>query len=835
MRLLCLPVFLATLALGAQVPDVARQLARQLARQSGPLLLILAEAEAGAPQPLTLRQLVEEDGLEEVRVQSAVVSPKTPRSAEHNRALRSHLGLPAAHWALIAAGGNCVASGTKHLDAAGLKAALESAGLRTAIQNLQAFLRRNPDHLEAREKLLARLRDLADRRTRLVLAEGSHRKPLPPAEARQVVALRDTLPKPDSILTPEQDLRIWGATYLELNRAYQGDDWLAIKLPPEPPRGFLAVQPSAFPMEAASPLMKGLFRRHRAALLAKLREVPEDLNILHHWLWTSLVLEEPLIPTFEGLRTPWTDYQSLRSGKSWPGQVVQRALAAEAAANGDWTRLRRILLLRWQEGAEDRNYSRSVKAAANGEDEQWKEIGLPGLEACLRSGAPQEAGSILDGAMEARAAATFLEEAVSLARRLGRADVARAWQAWSPRSAPPERLWSQATALRSARAPGDLQIEHRPESAEGWTTLSTLVQTIRMHPEDRQRSPMAEEWRRFLGWGPHEPRWAVLDQNARILFQGFEPMDEPAMNAQLKGLNLSDPSLGYLRHMAEARTQAPENPWIRLELAATDLQNYLSAVAIAERFLGTAVDRSQQLDPKLERQLPSRLDQGILAGMAPVLDEGLWKRAGWRVNHSSPSFRNLRPSAGDETIARRWVEALETALARTPTRRCLWSLWSQWRKLLPGYPVEPFLDRLELDPLARAGMHLAWPEGPWPPEPALDALIDQAQGSGRWEAVEKRLRGLWEEQLQSAENLLGPRGQSQQASRLFGHSGLRLAHVLLSMGRPEEADRILEAALKAGLSGRREAAQLAAMNDFTALAQRWKPTATESRDSPPQP
>lgn len=829
MQLIHLLALSATLSMGAQTPDVASQ----LARQTNPVLLVLAAPEPGQPKPMTSRELLETDGLEEVRIQTVLANPKSPRSHELNRAYRDHLGLPEAHWALVAPGGACAASGAAHLDAAGLKAALEAARILTPIQKLQAFLRRHPDHLEAREKLLARLRGIADQRTRLVLGEAAHRRP--PPEARQVPVLRDTLPKPGATLTPEQDLRIWSASYLELGRAYKSGDWMEMNLPPDFLRG---MQPAAYPMEAASPLMKGLFRANRNKLLATLREVPEDLNVLNHWMWTSLVLDEPLIPVFESLRPPLNGLRGPAWRGSWPGEPVQRALAAEATAMGDWTRLRRLLIARWADGAEQRKWLRASKVQGSGEADQWQEIGLRALEACLRSGVPEDGAAVLDDALAAKEAAKFLDDAVQLAQRLGHADTAQIWRAWTPRPSLPQVLWGQTTALRSSKTPGRLELVYRLPAPETEAASSFQALTIRLHPEDPQRSDLADAWRHFLGWGPLDLRWAVLDLEGRILRQGFEPMDEKAVGKELEEL-LPNPSDGYRKSLENARALANDSPWLRLELAMQDQTTFLYTAEQLERMRRYFAERKQPVDPGFEKAMQSRLGPDLLNRMEPILEEGIWKRAGWRVTSLGPGNPGLFNVPGAETAARHWVEALQDALRRKPTRGDFWILWAQWLKLLPDHPIPPFLDQLHLDPLASgADPDPLWGLGAvWPPGAALGAMTDQALASGRWEILEKLLRGLWAEGLRSGEaaGQAIPSGRSNLANRVFRHSGIRLAYAFFQQGRPEEADKVLEAALQAGLGSRQMAATMASNMNFTELAKHWNPPPAQPKDRPQQP
>jgi hypothetical protein len=807
-RVLALLVF-ATLTLVAQAQD----LVGSLSLAGRPVLVILADPAHGGRKAVTERELLETDGLEDVWILPVIPDTKQPMSLEVSRNIRTQLGLPEALWVLITSKG-LQASGTTHLDATGLREALAKAGVQTTRQLLQAFLRTHPDHLEAREKLLRQLRDLAERRTLVALPRDSYRKPLPDPNARPLLDKREGLPKPGVSLTSEQDLRIWGTYYQELSRAYANGDWLLLNLPPGLETNTFAVggvqRTQIFPLEAASPLMRGLFRRHRPTLLAALRETPADPNLLNHWLWTSLVLEEPLIPVFDGLKAP-AQLGSLGMGGRWPGVDVDRALAAEATSKGDWVRLRNILVARWVDGTYGRRMNRENRFA-NQDKQQWQELGLPALEACLRSGAPQDADPVLEEISEFKEAATFLAEAVALAQRLGHPDVARAWGGIVPRPSLPRPIYGPAQGFTTSLKPGWVWVRN------------SASQAILLNPEDPQKDHQAEQWRKYLGWGPKELRWAVLDPKGKVLIQGMEPMDEQATKAALAAFNLPDPREEQWRREETLRAQGVEDPWLRPELLLRELQRQGSELRFAAEQRKRNAEAKRPVDPRLEKVLADGISLQSLGRFEGSLEEGIWARAGWLSTHGWGMTELTQPSpAGTEFLGRRWVAALEALLERRPTNDSLWQLWAGWLSVVPEHTVASLLDRLERDPLASQGTEISYGLR-WPPEVFLEALMTRAQAS----VAEKVLRPVWAEGLQALRNpdpsysgakeMRGPLVESA-----FRRSGLRLAQALFAQDRAQEADRILEEALEAGLSSRSQAGQMATSSGFPDLGKRWNP------------
>src|SRR5512133_3893112 len=108
-----------------------------------------------------------------------------------------------AHWALVDAKGRVKAEGAETPMPGALGRAGEQAGPSSRAQELEAFLRQNPDRLDARAALFQEYIAVATRRTQKTLNRPGS-KPASPE------------PVPAKPLDPEADLKIWAAAAQQL-------------------------------------------------------------------------------------------------------------------------------------------------------------------------------------------------------------------------------------------------------------------------------------------------------------------------------------------------------------------------------------------------------------------------------------------------------------------------------------------------------------------------------------------------------------------------------------------------------------------------------------------
>lgn len=798
-----LPILLAAPLL-AQPVDVGAH----LAGQSAPILLILEPSGPERGQRCSDQDLARTEGCEDIRIWEVTPDAKNARRQAIHEAYRVHLGLPRAAWALLDGGGILVANGDRHLDAAGVQKLLATHPLKTPIRELETFLRRRPDHLEARDDLLERLRDRAARRTQLELGKEATRKPLSGTSGQKKLGPTDLLPAKE--LPAELDARIWGRTYQELSLAYRTGDWLRMNLSLSGSPFQLFIRPDRPLLEAASPLLKGLFRKHRPELLAELRRTPADDHLVRHWVWTSLILEEPLLPVFEDLRRP-ESHPGVRGDLSWPQPDVMEALIAEAERTEGWQRLAPTLVRNWHARAGYRQANRlnqsMLRAGSDIDIQEWKAIGRAAVQACLRCGREEDATGIVDGLREALDPKPLLAEAAALAKASGREDLAEAWANLEPRMALPEVFWGDYAVVRTRSGhAGVFMPLDRSDSdrglGSGWSTGS--VQSISLQGESIHGNEKA--WRAFLRWPAGEARWALVHKTGKVEIEGVEPLDAAALTQEIARRGLKQP---HLEQPAYARA---EDPIREMESLIGVLSQWrMRWVQWSGGHLAQASRAPQEPSPEDTRRFRE------------ALEGECWMRPGIRgmdsVIELGPQQSLQVPQAWVESVARPWLDAVEEALVRTPQRDSLWNLWSQWRFLMPDRPLEPFLGRLERAPFADRPLSGVMASA-WPPPKAVRAL---ARSEG-WDRLERWMRPAWDSVLAAQRPAPGRPPKTAEPWRIesgFRETGIYLAAALLGQGRGEDADRVLAEALQLGLKDRAQASRLASLAKQKALAERW--------------
>lgn len=742
-----------------------------LGRLQVPVLMTFEKAPEDRPWPTQL------DILGEEALQGVGRWDVSGKRAEVE-ALRRHLALPQAHWVVVGQGGRMLGSGAGPLSLSAFNELLQASGFVSPIQALRTFLKRVPDHLEARERLFQLLREQARALTAARFGDGAM-PGLKQGRTTSLPAVQQGLPKAGLELKGAEDLRIWGGLYRELERAYASGDWLHRQ------HGMLAGGPL---WEATSPLMRGLLRRHRPTLLAHLRETPWDVNLLRHWSWASVVLGEPLIPTFESLPPhPEMPKGAMEGSADWPGVSIQAALAFEARAMGDLARHGRVMISLWQQGGQWRAFDLGgtwLKRA-------WTDLALPGLESLLRAGIP-EAGDIFFQDLGGHSGASErVAEAVALAERLGRVDVAREWQSRRLRPGLPVSL-IHFPGLLVTTASRDPNLTYTPVRKEGQPLMTYGFSRVLLASRGGWEGARADRWRAFLGWGAGDTRWALLDHRGRLLLEGSEPMNPVEVQARVNALDLTlDPPLAY---------DKIRDPWLRHILMGEELGMILHGLDWRAGRGGKA-SAEANLDPWTER----------IRALDPLREAGLWRRPQSRFSWGSVAATPVE-DARVVHPARAWVEVLEGELALRPRSQGLWSLWGQWVSLVPDPAFAALQARLERHPLDAE---------PWPPAPLIEQWLCHARARGQWAVVLEVAGPRWEEAIKAAAE---PQWRGS-AWGVWQTLGLPLAEALLQQGRGEEADRVLLQVEALGMD--RETA-VGRAHAYPLLRGRWKPPVDRS-------
>jgi len=377
---------------------------RELKRNRLGTWLVLEDDDAawGA----ALRAALEDEALVTLNLPSKVVTGGKKADALAQILRDRYSWAKGAHWALVDAKGSLLVEGTSQPTTKELKAAAERAGITSRSQELEAFLRQNPDHLEAQGALLKELVAVANRRTAQALG-----KPLEKAREKPEAGTSGT-PEPPRQLDPEADLRIWAPVLQRLDQLFKGP-WREAGIDPA-----IAISLSS---AEHSPALVALLTRHRWDMEEALRHRPNGPEYWFLWLASSRKCGGwPLAPLLHSIQP----LPGSGSGE-WPPTMVLGEFVKDAKARKDWPAIRELLEARWE----------AMKA--DGFDwtgpGSWNLVLAPLVEALVTLG-DVGAADLLLGEVAATSGWSGLPgQARDLANRLKRPDLAARWGALTPK------------------------------------------------------------------------------------------------------------------------------------------------------------------------------------------------------------------------------------------------------------------------------------------------------------------------------------------------------------------------------------------------------------------
>jgi hypothetical protein len=255
-------------------------------------------------------------------------------------ALRRDLGMNfGATWALADSKGFLLAQGDGLPSAENISQGLEKAGIRSPIKVLREFIKRHPDHLDARNDLLSRLREMAEAKTAklLKLEIKTGREASVPFDLMiyyQLTSPRFYLNIPDYKnlkLDEKDDLETWGDYAQELDYLFRTGDWRRADV-------LSLSKLTPIPLEVCSPLMKGAYRRYISQLEAALEERPNNSVLWRTYAWMRCIAEirAPIRPVLDSMAPSPTTYV-------WPPPEVYGIIEIEAREQNRWGELADLL------------------------------------------------------------------------------------------------------------------------------------------------------------------------------------------------------------------------------------------------------------------------------------------------------------------------------------------------------------------------------------------------------------------------------------------------------------------------------------------------------------
>lgn len=333
-------------------------------------------------------------------------------------ALRKH-GLAASpQWFLVDARTDAVlAKGGVLPKALAFARILEAAGFRDRAKALQAYLKRDPDSLEAHDQLLRVLRARGGASALRVMGIQVE-SPRQWLERGEVEAAFEPPPPPDltaaKALSPVQDLEAWSAFTGELDADFRSGRWREMDMP------WLG---EARRLDAASPTLQGLYLRWLPTVEDALREDPSSDPLWLLWGWMSEATGgRRLRPLLASLQP-----SPLTPRSQWPPETAARLLLATAKTPEDWAALKDHYEAVWEDVSRaiwTRHGEANLVLALD-----WSACFGPLIECNLRAGAPQRADALVRNAFTTTHWASLPTKASALAARCGDKVLAARWAA----------------------------------------------------------------------------------------------------------------------------------------------------------------------------------------------------------------------------------------------------------------------------------------------------------------------------------------------------------------------------------------------------------------------
>jgi hypothetical protein len=359
--------------------------------------------DEGAAWGAMVRAALDDDALVSLNLPLKVVSGGKKPDAQA-AILRERYGwAKGAHWALVDAKGFVLIERSSQPTVSGLVSAAEQASVKSRTQELEDFLKLNPDHLEAQCALLRELVSVANRRTLKALGPD----PEKPASASPEVA------EPPRRLEAEADLRIWSPVAQRMDRLFKGG-WREA--------GIDAYGAIATAAAEHSPTMTALLTRYRGDLEEALHRRPNAIEYWFIWLAASRRCGGwPLMPLLQSLQPlPGT------APGEWPPLGALNAAIKDMKERRDWAGIREILEPRWGE-------LRSNDNRLGGGPFLWNGVLSPLVEALVTLGDVGAADQVLSEALGLDGSFNLPGQARDLATRLNRPDLAARWGALTPK------------------------------------------------------------------------------------------------------------------------------------------------------------------------------------------------------------------------------------------------------------------------------------------------------------------------------------------------------------------------------------------------------------------
>ena len=734
------PVFKAIPAILLSVPLMAQSswIAARIGHIEGASYLLYI-GERSDPLYQGLQALLISDELVEMGTELGAIQTSSPNYPN----LARELGLKeGSRWALANSRGRCLLQGIEAPSAAEIREALDEAGAKGPIRVLRDFLKAHPDHLEARQQLLERLRGIAYARTRhaLELTIDDPSGPVwtdPKAYARARSPLPDTSQLEGAQLEPEDDIRIWGPYAQELETLFSSVNWRLIQLPNTPLR---------LPLEACSPTMVLTYRRHNAKVEAWLEELSSDTQVWSYYAWTKGITKQRSVRSLLDRIVP-APYSPLPT-------AAMALLFSEEGMNNNWGFLAETLMSNWpktytQVLSTARNIKRMLESSEGNSrvtyypegvlELTWQQMISPLLESLIRANRIADAETVLRYVARFPEYTSFHRRAAELALGCGRKDLNERWQA-------------AQIAEESADNPetGEL-LSHFYQDG---LSHSYILMLLNANELDYQQvnsllkksrligwrlvcvstgSELSEMVMRREGWLGDSTYWGLLEKNGGFVAHGFGLPDEETLYQALAHNNIETPADILRRFTRQYPTQLEAKQQLLYELKR--LAEHNSKEKLGE---GAGTNTAMLLSEEDDREIWGEYASLYRNFMPYFLSQG---RQQWTWYASPWSSAHFIHSKTMKNVAHQILPQIEESLRRQPTNNFLWEAWVYMSDLLESPRLfRNLMGSLVLSPMDRPS--------DTPPTSARISLLKQYHARENWQGIIDVSEMFWEETLE---------------------------------------------------------------------------------------
>jgi hypothetical protein len=621
-----------------------------------------------------LQALMRTDEFVEMGLSFRLLEPQS----EDAIAVQQELGiLPGRTWVLAERKGFSLLQGEAVPTSEMISQALEKAGIRGPIKLLRDFLKKHPDHLGAKIDLLRCLRELVEIRTikQLKLDINTHfeRSRFQDSSYDYLVQSMvnfdlvdiDTSEFRDKLLEAKDDLEIWGPYAQMLDSLFKSGEWRQWD-------GFDASY--LLPLEASSQTMKTLYKRHLPLLEHALRERPLKKELWQTFGWMrSMCDEKGSIQSLLGTFPPSPD------GEWTLPHYAKDLVLKEARKDNKWDDIADIFWKSYKDTVYNLyDQDREMRLRPD-LPKQWimaqmeaqrKTVFEPLLEVLIRASRNSDAEFIIFNVAKFPQNANFIQRAAEIANSCGLPELASKWSKLKVETTNRRDAGALEASLRYYGTPLLLLINVTQADRDAIRqALNQLIEADsliewRLAWRYFEKNEASEMMLKRENWYGNETRWALLNDELKVVFSG---LGMPTENDVFKALEVGN-------------IKSPTEKWRKVLKDHPDCYEALERLIAPLLRVATAktkakIGKTEDKSPTVE--LSADDDAAIWGEIAPIVRR-LVTFLSCNADHYplySMTYEVYRYSPTMKTLAKELLPLISSAIRTRPEASSLWRLW----------------------------------------------------------------------------------------------------------------------------------------------------------------